>query len=155
MFKHHQIGDIFYFISFNLFFPHIKKKHQYRVKWSKKGNGAATTMIGWQGQQPKHDQQCITQIKALWHWSGHKHQACYHTQQEAEKKIKRKDRSTKRNIPWFKRRLHIGSTCIKGPSFWCSASNSDRYWLLQKQQSPFSFLNQKLPNLFKANQTED
>jgi len=47
----------------------------------------------------------------------------------------------------------MGSACMKGPSFWCSASNSDRYWL-QKQEPPFAFVNQEHTNSSKANQTD-
>ena len=48
----------------------------------------------------------------------------------------------------------MGSTCMKGPSFWCSATNSDRYWLQQKKKNPpFSFMNQKHTNSSKTNQT--
>ena len=66
-----------------------------------------------------------------------------------------RDPQTGRARPWFRRRLHMGSTCMKGPSFWCSATNSDRYWLQQKKKNPpFSFMNQKHTNSSKTNQTD-
>lgn len=33
------------------------------------------------------------------------------------------------NQPWLRSLLHKGRTCMKGPSFWCSASSSVKYWL--------------------------
>uniref|UniRef100_A0A0A9FFV9 Nucleic acid binding protein n=1 Tax=Arundo donax TaxID=35708 RepID=A0A0A9FFV9_ARUDO len=32
-----------------------------------------------------------------------------------------------RIISWLSSLVHMGSTCMKGPSFWCSASNSAKY----------------------------
>jgi len=43
-------------------------------------------------------------------------------------------RSREERKPWFKRRVQMGRACMKGPSFWCSASNSVRYWLKKKKQ---------------------
>lgn len=38
--------------------------------------------------------------------------------------------------PWFSSLLQIGSTCMNGPSFWCSCSKSARYWLRHRQSNP-------------------
>lgn len=48
--------------------------------------------------------------------------------------MKRKERDLS-DWPWFKRRLELGRILMNGPSFWYSASNSDRYWLSCHKQS--------------------
>lgn len=98
-----------------------------------------------------HCPRLLTQIKGLWHDLTHTHIQNASINNKRAKTIR--DRSTNKKIPWFRRRLHMGSACMKGPSFWCSASNSDRYWL-QKQQPPFTFLNPEHTNSSKANQTD-
>lgn len=46
------------------------------------------------------------------------------------------------DTPWFNKRLQLGRTCIKGPKFCLSASNSERYLHKAREQllhSPISF----------------
>lgn len=38
------------------------------------------------------------------------------------------------NSPWFNKRLQLGRTCIKGPKFCLSASNSERYLHKAREQ---------------------
>lgn len=38
------------------------------------------------------------------------------------------------NSPWFNKRLQLGRTCIKGPKFCLSASNSERYLHKSREQ---------------------
>lgn len=52
----------------------------------------------------------------------------------------RKQTKTKKQKPWFNSRLHMGRTCVKGPSFCRSANSSVKYWLqemkIKKRSQP-------------------
>ena len=56
--------------------------------------------------------------------------------------------------PWLSSLLHMGSTCMKGPSFWCSASSSAKYWLHKKPNKPMNHQCQSYHSIInRLNQT--